>query len=318
MGLGHVAAPPEPDRHVRAARVAAARVEHPVVVDRHSHRDAVLLARVPAQRTGGRVQRLDPSIGVDDQLVPELAADDQRRRVGACPFTTLDLPALLSAGLVEGQQIAGGLMIAKEQQQPAIQDRRAAVPPTDVEGGVVLAEVALPQESTVEREGDELSGPEPGVHDLAIGHRARAGEIVLPVDRRDDTSLREAMLPQQPAVGAVKGLNHERDIRGAFGVARWSGPFKLTPRSSDRALSDLRGEEDTVAPHDRGRAAEARQRSLPRHARLARPAGGQPLLARDAAGLGASPLRPVLRAGDPRRKREHRNKDEGVSHPVIR
>ena len=163
----------------------------------------------------------------------------ERCRVGARPFAAIDLPTLLSRGLVQGQQVAPGLMVAEEEQQPVVEDRRAAVPPADVEGGVILPEVPLPEESTARGEGDELAGPKPGIHGLAIGHRAGAGEIVLAVERWGAARPRHAVLPQQPAVGAVKGLNHERHARSVLGVTGGSGPLELAPGSGDRSLSDL-------------------------------------------------------------------------------
>ena len=87
-------------------------------------------------------------------------------------------------------------------------------------GEISLPEMPLPDHLAVHVERDDLAGAEPRVDHLAVGHRARAREIVLVVHARQRPGGFDAMLPQPPAVGAVERLDdEERAVVGRCAAA---------------------------------------------------------------------------------------------------
>ena len=78
-------------------------------------------------------------------------------------------------------QIGRGLVVAQQDQHVLVQRRRARVAPVDVEGRALLPQVTLPREPAVHVDGDQLAIAEPCVDKLAVGDRARRGEVVFVV-----------------------------------------------------------------------------------------------------------------------------------------
>src|SRR5215203_4895460 len=106
-----------------------------------------------------------------------------RRAVRSGAAWAVDLPELLSGRRIERQQIGRCSVIAGEDQRVLKDHRRAAIPPVDVPGSEVVAEMARPDCASGQIDGDDLPRAEHGVDAPAVGDRARAGEIVLVVDR---------------------------------------------------------------------------------------------------------------------------------------
>ena len=100
-------------------------------------------------------------------------------------------------------------MIAQQDHHVAIDDRRARVPPLNVERRDFLAQMTLPAHGAVAPERDKLAGAEPGVDRLAVGYWTRRGEIVLLVNRRQRPIGLDSPFPQALAVGAGKCLDDE-------------------------------------------------------------------------------------------------------------
>ncbi len=309
MAPGDVAPAARPDRHVGPASVPAARVEDGAIEGRDGDREAVGLARMPEEIPGPGVVGLQALGRVDDQLVSPRAGEHDGRAVGAHVLPPIHLPPVLPRSFVHGEQVRSGLVVAEEEQQVAVQGRGAPGPPADLEGSVLLPQVTPPDELSVHVERHELARPEPGVHEVAVGHGAGAGQVVLVVHRRQVAFGREAVLPQAPAVLAMEGLDHELDLgslarRGpGSGAAQGLLARGLLAARQRRVIAGtphppagLRGDEDPIAPHDGRGHAKAVERRPPDHVVLA-PAGRDPLLRGDAGPVRSPPLRPVFGGG---------------------
>ena len=88
-------------------------------------------------------------------------------------------------------------------------------------------ELPLPHDGAGAIERDDLAGAEPREHQRAVGHRARRGEVVLVVDRRQIAGRFDAAFPHALAVGAIERLDDEdglRRVRRRRGAER---PFAL-------------------------------------------------------------------------------------------
>jgi hypothetical protein len=62
--------------------------------------------------------------------------------------------------------------------------------------GVILAKVSRPNSPSIRVERNKLTGAEPGIHPLAIGHRARCREVSLIVDVRQLADCIDAVLSE--------------------------------------------------------------------------------------------------------------------------
>ena len=114
------------------------------------------------------------SVELTISSAPNAPSIDERRAVGRAPLAAIRLPAVLARLLVEGKQIRSRRLVAEQDQQVAVEHRRAAVSPLDVERAVLGREVPLPDDRAGSIERDDLAGAEPGEDERAVGDRARA------------------------------------------------------------------------------------------------------------------------------------------------
>jgi len=152
----------------------------------------------------------------------------------------IGLPSILPGSLVNGKDIGGRRMVAQEDHRVAIDDRRARVPPLDVERRDLLAQVPLPAYGAVAPERDQLPRTKPRVDCLAVGRGTRRREVVLLVHRRQRSFGRDAPFPQALAIGAGKRFDDkERAVR-----VRWTrttaSELTLTHRGGITALHEPR------------------------------------------------------------------------------
>ena len=290
MRAGHVAAPAGPDRQVRTAVVAATGVDDPAGRDRHRDRHLAVAAGIPEVLSRVRIVGVDARVRVDDELMALAATDQERRRVRAQALAALGLPDLLARAAVQGQQVSRRIVVALEDEEVLIDERRAAVPPEHLEGGVLAREAPLPDRPAVERHRQELARPEPAVEPLAVGHRARRREVVEHVDRRQRRLGLHALLPLDLPVGPAKALDHE----GHRTVVLRDRPLVARRGRIDDSVSNLRRDEDPVPEHDRRRHPAPREPRLPGDVLRRAPPQRKPRLGRDPVCLRAAPLGPVL------------------------
>ena len=218
---------------------------------------------MPEERSGLRVVGIDALGRVDDELGAERAFDDERRAVGRASLAAVRLPAVLARLLVDGQQVRARRLIAEQDQQVAVEHRRAAVSPLNVERAVLLRQVPLPDDRAGAIERDDLSGAEPGEHQRAVGDRARRREVVLVVHRRQRAGRLDPSLPDALAVGAAERLDDEEGLGrigarrgvhaeralalgGGVGALHQARMVALAPD----ARADLRGDIHAIAAHD--------------------------------------------------------------------
>ena len=301
-GGGDVAAAAGANREDRTAAIAAAGVDHAVLRERRRDREAIGLVEVPRAGAGGEVVPADAGARVDDNLRLAAGLDDERRAVRGHARGRVALPAD-GAGLgVERQQVRRLLVVTEEQQLSLVHDRRAAVPPVDHERAVLGAEVLLPHEGSPRVDRGDLPGPEPRVDALVVGDGAGGREVVLFVHRRETPFRRQFVFPPLAAGPAIergdeehdlalaaRGSGAERALAGLGGVAA----LHQTRAGADLAAARLRGHDDEIARHDRGRNAEAADGGLPGDVIAVAPPGWQIALGRNSRRGRPAPLRPL-------------------------
>ena len=177
-----------------------------------------------------------------------------------------------------------------------------AAPQLMSKGAYSLGEIPGPDLFAAHVHGDDLSRAEDRVHALPIDDRARAREVVLVVNRGKSALGRELKRPRPLPIDAIERLDEESDALPLRAAAS-QRPFRRRrlvalpePGSlSALAVSDLRRDEHTIAPHDRRRHADALQARLPRDVLRVAPRFGQPRFAGSAGAGRPAPLRPVVR-----------------------
>ena len=75
--------------------------------------------------------------------------------------------------------------------------------PANIEAGTLLTEMPLPQQFPVQVERYNEPGGEPSVDPFAVGHTARAGEVVLYVHLRQSVYGRLARGGRRERVGSA-------------------------------------------------------------------------------------------------------------------
>src|SRR5262245_45233375 len=303
VALRDVAAAARAHGEERAAPVPATRVEDAVVERRHRDGEAVALAGPPQEPACLGVVGVDPRGRVHDHLVALRSAHDGGRAVRDRARRPLDLEALLAGRGIEGEEVRPRLVVAQQVEDLAVERGRAAVAPVDLEGTVLAAEVALPDELALDVERHELPVSEPRVHAAAVGDRARAREVVLLVHLGQLALGRETVLPETAAVRARERLDEELDarclprIRGAGSqrllVLRFvtAGERRVGPRL-EAAPARLRSHEHAVVHHDGRRDAETAELGFPCDA-LRVPANREGGVTRGRVARRAAPLWPV-------------------------
>src|SRR5215211_1183975 len=110
---------------------------------------------MPEKRTAPAVVGVETLGRVHDHFGAEGAFDHQRCAVRRPALTAVRLPPILAGRLVNCEQIRAGRLIAEQDQEIAMQYRRAAVPPLNVERAVLFREVSLPNDYTAAIERDD-------------------------------------------------------------------------------------------------------------------------------------------------------------------
>ena len=216
MAVGDVTAPAWPERHERPAPVTAARVDHPVMYDRHRYRKPVVFGDTPEQSSGRGVMAADALARVDDDLCRFPRLDDERCAVGDDAPPAIDFPPDLPGNGIQPEQIRRPLVIAKKDQRVAVDDGRAAVSPVDGERRVLLTQVTFPNQFAAGVERDELTGSEPGINPFTIGNRTGGGQVVLLVKRLQRPLGHELILPDLSAGVAVDRRDEEGQPSGGI------------------------------------------------------------------------------------------------------
>ena len=134
MRLAHVAASSRSDPHIGPAIVPAARIEDAISADGHRNRHLAVAVGMPQELTGFRVIRVDPGIGIDDQLVSAARCNQKRGAVGTKPFSPIRFPDLFPGSPVEREQIGRRIVIAEQDQGILIHDWRAAMAQSSLNG----------------------------------------------------------------------------------------------------------------------------------------------------------------------------------------
>ena len=117
--------------------------------------------------------------------------------------------------------------------------------PLDVERAVLFGQVPLPGDGARPIQRDDLSGSEPCVDEVAVGHRARRREVVLVVHRREVARRVDPPFPDPRPGRTVERLDDEdRAIRAG---TRIDGERAFALRRRVRALHESRV--SALAPH---------------------------------------------------------------------
>jgi hypothetical protein len=168
--------------------------------------------------------------------------------------------------------------------------------------------VTLPHHFAVRVERDDLTRAEPCVDHLAIADRAWRRQIVLVVDASQLSLRLDPMLPEPPAVAAVKGFHQkgglvrrersragpaERTLALIGGIAALHEPRMVT--LAPESCAELRRDEYPIADDNRRRDAEPADRGFPRHVFGGAPLHGQTGFSGRARAARSAPLRPVCR-----------------------
>ena len=206
MRLAHVAASSRSDPHIGPAIVPAARIEDAISADGHRNRHLAVAVGMPQELTGFRVIRVDPGIGIDDQLVSAARCNQKRGAVGTKPLSPIRFPDLFPGSPVEREQIGRRIVIAEQDQGILIHDWRAAMAPEQPERRVLPSQAAFPGQTAVQSESDQLSGSEPRIDTFSIGDRAWSREVVECVDRREGLLCRNPMFPKKLSLLTPKTL----------------------------------------------------------------------------------------------------------------
>ena len=214
-------------------------------------------------------------------------------------------------------------MIARKDDEIAMQRRRTGVTPVDLERAVVLAKMFRPEWLAAGRvNGDKLAGAIPGDHNLTIAHRARGGQVVLIVNRHQRPLGGHLVLPRTNAIApAVRGQRKSDPTAcrltssgqvplSCIGALHERGMIARTPGGG----ADLTGDEHMRSDHDRRRDARPGELLSPRDAVCVRPALRQTSFTRDAGARRSTPRRPVVRRGCNRRRRDEARDEARSTH----
>ena len=194
---------------IRAAGIATCGVEDAPTVHRHPNGQLDRPSGAPQTCTRARVERVNPSARVDDQFVPSVVRDDDRRAIRAAGSPAVNAPSLAAGLGVQGQQVSIRWMVTLKDDQIFIQRRRAAVPPEEIERLVVATDVTCPQQLTVKIERDQWACTEPGEHRVPVGHDARCCPAMVSMNRGQGCLRSKLVGPDRFAVLEVQCLNHE-------------------------------------------------------------------------------------------------------------
>ena len=198
--------------------------------------------------------------------------NEDRRAVGARAVGPVGAPLLVAAVLVQGDDVGLGVLVAVEDDEVFIKDRRSAKSVR----GQQLARRLPPDFVAVEIVTDRhhVGVVEEGDVDVfAVGGRRRAGEAVeavLVLEAR----LHDGPVPKDAAVGPVEAEQ--------FAVA-----FLLV-------FIDAGGDEEAVAPDDRRRVADAGDGRLPADVLLRPPRFGEAGFGGSAVAARPAPAGPLL------------------------
>jgi hypothetical protein len=288
----------------------------------------------PLSRARPRLVSVEPAAPQHHQVDSAGALDEDRRRVGIArlrrrPRHPLRLPALFAGPLVVRDDVARRELLLKiservlqadRNDEVSMDDGAVRVSPPDGVAAVVLLEVALPFELTVEPVGCQC--PLAEMHDdaLAVGHRRWAGEIVVPVEFLTSPLLHGLEPQLHSRRFALRDFAHPGDA-----------PRLRVDTHEEEISAGVARHEEGVADHGRGAGAPLRQGADPRNAGRAAlcrlralfartahaPCGRQPSLIAHAVSAGSSPLRPVggrdFRA---EQQQDHENKTSGADRDV--
>ena len=137
--------------------------------------------------------------------------------------------------------------------------------PVDLKRSMLGGKIAMPHALPGRVDGDDLACAEDGIDALAVGHRARAGEVVLFVDRRRRSLGRQLEGPQPASVAAGERLDEKPH---AIRARRLSQARARPPLSRRRPAPASDG---SPRAGGRRRPATSRRRGRPRRSALETP-----------------------------------------------
>ncbi len=296
VGERDVAGGARPDRENRLRAVAAGHVHQGSGADRCGRRVQGTARHSPQLFARRRVVSLHGAGAVRDQL-GALRADVDRWRGERREQVARRPPDLVARVDIEGGDERALLLIRLHDHHVLPDDRRTGGTPLIgvVVGGARIqgAEVAVPEHVPAKVVAEQVAGGDQHHDVLAVGRRRCRRVAVLRVALHLRIAARHLPHPDHPAASTIDRVDEPR-------VARPVGPAVLAPVgpiAKDRIgiLAHGRRQEDSVAPDDRARVPEPRDRGAPQHVEsgLRIPRGRRILTVGDSGGEGPAERRPV-------------------------